>query len=186
VNVPNGQSRVTLNFNVPAGTGFQLVGDGSPSLWRDNNGAATYPYTSAGLFSITQSSASLPPYNVFGNYYYFYDWEVQEPTCISARIADTALVYPCGSVQEFGSIRDLSIYPNPVTEKLNLSFTATTAANTLLHLTDVTGRNVYTEQFTTAPGQSVKVIDVQKLARGIYFVELKNAEGSYIRKIAKE
>lgn len=94
VNIPAGSSRVTLNFNIPVGTGFQLACIGSPNLYRNNNQTATYPYTINGLISITESSASLPQYNAPGNYYYFYDWEVREPNCYSPTEVMIADILP--------------------------------------------------------------------------------------------
>lgn len=88
VNVPNGSSRVNLNFELPVGTNLQLgtlVGS-SPNLYR-NNGSAVYPYTLPGKLSITGTSAT-----VAGYYYFFYDWEVQEPGCTSLRTEVTVNV----------------------------------------------------------------------------------------------
>jgi len=89
VNVPDGQSRVVLNFDVPIGTNYQLgtLTGSSPNLFRNDSGPS-FPYDIAGLVSITSSSAG-------GAYYYhFYDWEVQEYNCISARTPVTATVSP--------------------------------------------------------------------------------------------
>lgn len=94
VNIPAGSSRVTLDFNIPAGTGYQLACIGSPNLYRNNNQTADYPYTFNGLVSITESSASLPQYNAPGNYYYFYDWEVREPNCYSPTEVMIADILP--------------------------------------------------------------------------------------------
>lgn len=93
VNISVGESRVTLNFDVPVGANLQLVGGGSPDLFRNNNNTATYPYTLAGVLSITESSASLPQYNTPGNYYYFYDWEVKEYDCESPLVPVQANIY---------------------------------------------------------------------------------------------
>jgi len=89
VNIPDGQSRVVLNFDVPIGTDMQLgtVAGGSPNLFR-NSTSTSYPYEIAGLVSITSTGAG----DTF--YYYFYDWEVQEYNCISARTPVTATVSP--------------------------------------------------------------------------------------------
>jgi len=93
VNVPAGESRVTLNFDVPVGTKFRLVGGGNPNLFRNNNNSASYPYDLPGVLSITESSASLPQFNAPGNYYYFYDWEVKENDCTSPIIPFVAEIY---------------------------------------------------------------------------------------------
>lgn len=83
VNVPNGESRVTLNFNVTTGTGYHLGVGANANLYRNNSGPS-YPYTLAGVFSITSSTA--------GNDYYYtcYDWEVEQGGCTTERIPVTA------------------------------------------------------------------------------------------------
>lgn len=89
VNIPNGTSTVTLNFDVPVGTGLQLgtLAGSSPSLYR-NSAGAVYPYTLPGQISITGSSATP------GYYYFFYNWEIEEYACISERAPVEATVNP--------------------------------------------------------------------------------------------
>ncbi len=88
INIPDGQSRITLNFDLPVGTDLQLgtLNGSSPSLFRNNSGPS-YPYDLPGILSITESSAG-----VAGYYYFFYDWEVREPNCTSAAVPVTAEV----------------------------------------------------------------------------------------------
>jgi PKD repeat protein len=88
VNMPDGVSRVTLNFDLMPGTDYRLVGQATPNLYRSNAGLS-YPYTINNVLSITGSSASTSPQ---GYYYYYYDWEVKMPDCISARIPVVAEV----------------------------------------------------------------------------------------------
>ncbi len=91
-NLNNGQNVVTLNFNVPAGTSLQLGVNGTSNLYRNNpgstNGAANinYPFTIPGIVSLKSSDAGL------GYYYYFYNWKIKGPACISGRKAVTATV----------------------------------------------------------------------------------------------
>lgn len=80
VNIPNGQSRVTLNFDIPAPGDYQLGVVAGSNLYRNNSGAS-YPYTINGLLSITSSNSTSSPSTFF---YYLYDWEVQESPCTSA------------------------------------------------------------------------------------------------------
>ena len=81
VNLANGENRVELDFNIPAGTNhFIRVLGSNVNLYR-NNENISYPYSINGLVSIKASNASTP-----GDfYYYFYDWEVEEKKCASAR-----------------------------------------------------------------------------------------------------
>ncbi len=85
--IPAGISRIDLNFNLPIANNLELVGPPSPGLYRNNSGV-NYPYAISGMISINNSDAGS------GYYYYFYDWEVQEPPCISSRIPVVATIYP--------------------------------------------------------------------------------------------
>ncbi|MCX6273954.1 MAG: M4 family metallopeptidase [Bacteroidetes bacterium] len=86
VNIPNGSSRVTLNFPLPVGTSLELGTDDGVDLFR-NNAGAVYPFTLGGLVSITDNTA-----NANGYYYFFYDWEVLASPCASVRVPVVATV----------------------------------------------------------------------------------------------
>jgi len=87
VQIPQGDSRVELGFEVPQGDGFQLglAGGVSNNLFRNNSGAS-YPYKVDGILSINGNSAGNP-----GFYYYYYDWEISA-SCQSAAVPVTAMV----------------------------------------------------------------------------------------------
>lgn len=90
VNVPNGGSRVTLNFNLIPGTGYRLgFASGSTiNLYRNNSGSV-YPYSDAGGYvSITGNNAN----NAADYYYYCYDWILQGTGCVSQPKKVTAIV----------------------------------------------------------------------------------------------
>jgi PKD repeat protein/murein tripeptide amidase MpaA len=88
VNVPDGESVVDLNFNLPVANDLRLVGPSFPNLYR-NNAGCTYPYTLTGVLSVKYSSAQQNP---TGYYYYFYDWTLLQPACISARTEATVTI----------------------------------------------------------------------------------------------
>lgn len=75
----SGTGTVTLNLHLTPGTGYRLGGT-MMNLYRNNSGAS-YPYTLAGSIQITGSSAGAD------YYYYFYNWQVQNDPCTSARTA---------------------------------------------------------------------------------------------------
>ncbi len=88
INLPSGMSIATLNFDIPAGTDLELGCEGNVDLYRNNSGA-TFPYDIAGLISIKGTNAGSPGY-----YYYFYDWTVQGPPCVSARTPVNVTIEP--------------------------------------------------------------------------------------------
>ena len=96
VNIPEGESRINLNFDVPVGNDMVLRGEGDPQLYRNNNNAASFPYEIQDILSITETTAADPEYgDIFGNYYFFYNWEVAVyGTCTSVRSEVTATIHP--------------------------------------------------------------------------------------------
>ncbi|MFM1874947.1 MAG: hypothetical protein RL266_684, partial [Bacteroidota bacterium] len=92
INIPNGEQTVTLNFAVPTGNNYQLGALANSNLYR-NNAGPSYPYTVAGVASITNSSAGSD------FYYSFYDWEIETPGCTSDRTAVVAEIVEAPSAQ---------------------------------------------------------------------------------------
>ena len=85
VEVPEGQHRVALNFDIPA-AGLYAVGGAGQKLYRNVTGAV-YPYTIDSLVSIYSSNFSASPTSA---YFYLYDWEVRycysEPTLFQVEV----------------------------------------------------------------------------------------------------
>lgn len=87
VNIPNGQSRVQVNLQVPGAGDYSLAGN-QMDLFRNNNGSAVYPYSLSGVLDMVSSTTSNN-----GFYYYFYNWELSlESECVSIRSAVEAKV----------------------------------------------------------------------------------------------
>lgn len=86
--IPAGEQYVTLNFFVPAGTGYGLrCLDDDPQLWRDDlNATLNYPYDIGGLATIV--SSSIDGANALNYYYFFYDWHVstESISCVGERV----------------------------------------------------------------------------------------------------
>lgn len=97
LNIPQGEHRINLDFDIPAGSNYELVGPTSPDLYRNNNGLS-YPYDVSGLATVHQSSASSDP---FGYYYYFYDWKIQPEPCSGPKAIFDLIVYNNSPVADF-------------------------------------------------------------------------------------
>ena len=83
-NILSGLNTYTLNFGIPVGTNYQLSCEGT-NIFR-NNAGVVYPYTLAGYLSVTGTDAGST------YYYYFYNWIIQEASCISSRSPVTATI----------------------------------------------------------------------------------------------
>lgn len=88
INLPVGESRVYLNFDVPQENDLTLgLGAGSLGLFRNNSGVS-YPYDVSRTLEIYGSNSG-PNF-----YYYFYDWYVFVPyqNCASNRVTASAQI----------------------------------------------------------------------------------------------
>ncbi|MCA0236767.1 MAG: T9SS-dependent M36 family metallopeptidase [Bacteroidetes bacterium] len=112
IDIPNGESRIDLNMDVPSAGDYSLAAGPNTNLYRDNAGVQ-YPFTIPGLVTITNSNAGQA-----GFYYYFYDWEVQETPCRSDESAVTVEVTP-GPVAGFTTTQN----------GLTVTFTNTSTGN---------------------------------------------------------
>jgi hypothetical protein len=172
--IPDGESRVNLNFQIAPGNGYKLGVGSTPNLFRNNSGVI-FPYSVSGLLDITGSSAG-------GDYYYFfYDWEVREPDyiCTSSREEAVAFVDNCvGLIESLGDIR-IGIYPNPADRLLFLTLQGITAEDRLgVTISDITGRTVFRQEISDVNGNDfLYSVDVSEFPDGIYLMVIDNGKG---------
>lgn len=180
VNIPNGPSRVNLNFNVPEGTSLRLGATGTPNLWR-NNAGVIYPYTIADTLSVTGSSAG----DTF--YYFFYDWEIEtgSATCSSAPVMVNAIVETCTGIDPAADLSEnLRVYPNPSKNIFHLELLIPgQGSNIDIRVFDMTGRNIYVNNFKEVYGLRETDIDLSKFGKGIYHLEIIVAGRRYIKRL---
>ena len=174
VNIPNGTSRVTLDFFLAPGTDYYIKLVGNVNLYRDNAGVS-YPYTSPGLLSIKSSDAGSP----LNFYYFFYDWELQEPGCISERTAVQGLIDVCSSIDENNLRNAIKIHPNPVKNLLYVD-----ASNTN-NVVSIEVFNVLGERIYSTSENIVKkhTINFQHQSSGIYYVKISSDNESFTEKV---
>jgi hypothetical protein len=183
VNVPNGDSRITLNFNVPAGNDYRLVATGALiSMYRNNSGQIHYPYIIPGVVSITGSSAGST------YYYYFYDWEVEtyNLSCTSNQVPATITVDPCLSAgSDFELARAISVYPNPATDMFEVTFNLNTSANVTIDVVDAIGKTVYSNQVGNI-STAKQAVYTGSFGKGIYTLHITADGKNFFRKLVIE
>jgi hypothetical protein len=183
VNIPMDSSRVTLNFPLVPGADYELttnpavnvttLGTITPRLQRSSQGVG-YPYSLNNIVALTGSNQG----SQF--YYYFYDWEVQEPNffCISERVPAIAdIIVGLYTVEDANGFM---LYPNPSNGLVTLEFQSASKEPFTILLTDLSGRVV--KQFDQ---QSVSRLNfnLTDLAKGTYLVRVLSQEGESVRKI---
>lgn len=169
--VPDGESRVDLNFEVPQGGPYGLrILTGTAQLWRDGNGAAfAFPYALGTLGEVYATNAGAP--NTYNRWYYFYDWEVSTPvfSCVSPL---EEVVVDVATGIEPTSTTSFQAWPNPVDAILNITSAEPVQGVDLL---DVLGRSLPVRTLLVN-GTEAK-LDVSALAPGEYLVRVRTASG---------
>lgn len=172
MNIPQGEFTVELDFEVPEGNGYGLrTLDNNPQLWRDGPPADLgYPYDLNGLATITQSSVT--GQNSLAYYYFFYDWRVHTPEvlCASERVEVQVIV---SNVSEVHSNMEVSIFPNPTQDVLNIEFNGISGETVRFEVTDLIGKVVHTRQVATHNGQNRNTLDLTKLSSGAYLLSME-------------
>ncbi len=80
------------------------------------------------------------------------------------------------SIKELGTIDVVTVYPNPVTDKINISSRFDIS---LVQLFDLAGKEIYSAKNSSS-------IDVNNFAKGIYFVKITGEDFSVNKKIILE
>lgn len=77
----------------------------------------------------------------------------------------------------------LSVFPNPSNGILNISFEGFEGKKTDLQILNVIGNVVYRETVADPTIRYVKTIDLNRLAKGVYYVKLEANDYSQVRKV---
>ncbi len=81
--------------------------------------------------------------------------------------------------------KSLELYPNPAKATVNLEFNTLKDGKAHIRLSDVTGKEVLTENEQNINGRYSRQIDVSKLPAGIYLLEVDDGEYITSRKLIK-
>lgn len=89
-------------------------------------------------------------------------------------------------IEDLTTISEVSLFPNPATTTMALSFTATESGNLNITISDVLGKTVSTKIVDVKTGMFNENINIEGLNEGIYFLELnQNNESKVIRFLVK-
>ncbi|HOZ30582.1 MAG TPA: PKD domain-containing protein, partial [Bacteroidales bacterium] len=141
-----GINTVSLDFDIPAGTDYQLkCGTATSNLWRNNTGTS-WPYDIGGVVSITGTNAGDANY-----YYYFYNWEIMTgDECVSARTPVTATINSIPDLDATTDVTacDLYILPSLINGEYFLSSGGINPISAGYEITTTTTVYVYAETGT--------------------------------------
>lgn len=92
----------------------------------------------------------------------------------------TVSVIVCTSLSEQAKNNSILIYPNPVSNKLNINNLS--ANNSQIELYDVTGKKL--DSFKTSSSENI--LNMEKYPEGIYYLKITTLSEQYVHKIIKQ
>ena len=188
VSVPAGESRVNLNFSVPADSSLKLGVSSftgfstNQGLYRNDN-SAIYPYEIPGLLSITGTTAGA------SYYYYLYDWEIltENGTCTSPRVEVSAVVESCAALGEDVAFKNsISLFPNPNNGQFEVNFNTKKDADVTIDIIDIVGKTIQSQSLKNLNGFVKKAIDIKNFSKGIYLMNLTFEGKTYTKRFIKD
>jgi len=181
VNIPSGQSTVNLNFALDPGNSYLIQPSTLACNLYRNTAGAVYPYSAGGVIGITGNTiSSTSP----GNYYFFYDWKVQQSPCTSPGVKVSG-IDSCSStgINDVRVINSFIVYPNPSKGLITVLFNAATIDNYNVKLTNTLGQVVYEEQISNFSGEYSKQVDISAYGNGIYLFSVSSSKAEGVKKI---
>lgn len=168
---------ITVTFNAtPTAAGTMTLTGNVATFTNTSTGATSYSWD---FGDFTNSSATAPAhaYAVNGTY-------TVVLTAINGNCTDTTifLVDVTVGLNEVASSSNLTIFPNPANETVNVSFEQNTNDLIQIELIDATGRVIAQNQSIEIGTNNVS-FDVTTLSSGFYTVRLTNANGSENQKL---
>jgi hypothetical protein len=77
----------------------------------------------------------------------------------------------------------LNVYPNPTNGIVNITLSEITSPQTIVTILDITGRQVFTQQFEANDYFNTSIDLSSNMPSGIYFIEVKNDAQQLIKKV---
>jgi len=75
-------------------------------------------------------------------------------------------------IAEQEEIDELSVYPNPADDELNIRFSVNASSNANIQIQDVYGKIVQNNYVNAVEGSNLVMMDTQNLSAGVYFVNI--------------
>jgi PKD repeat protein len=122
-----------------------------------------------------------PPHSYYRNNNYIVSLLVQNTACASASQRQVPIfgLTPSNDLDTEGGIK---IYPNPTDGLLYLDFTNVEKVDFQMIISNIQGQVIKSQKLSK---EALQVMDINDLAKGVYFLAFKNEEKQWVRKVVK-
>ncbi len=164
--------RVTLS-NLPFDYDMKLYNSAGTLLATSANGSTT-----SEVIKYNSSSVGAT-YTV---YVYGYSGAFSSTQCYTLNASTSATNWRLDGSENSSSKPELSIYPNPVSDKVSVQFYADANMSTTINVFNALGQKVVNQQMTTVQGENNAQFELQHLSNGIYIMEVIAGDERKIQK----
>lgn len=91
--------------------------------------------------------------------------------------------YAISNVDDLDGMENISVYPNPVSNNLSVDFSMTDASTVNFRLMDATGKLVAADNMQASCGNNKFSMNVSRLPKGFYMLEISSPKGKTVRKV---
>lgn len=98
-------------------------------------------------------------------------------------ITQTINVEDCTGIEEYESFGVVNVYPNPTSGMFVISFENANFSELNISIVDIQGKDVYNYTDKNIPADYNKVIDLEGIAKGIYYIKLNTGDDMKIQKL---
>jgi hypothetical protein len=164
----------------------------NPPVWCNNDAGIQFTSSLAGVTGAYTLNWAVAPAAAAtyvtgqGTNSYTVDWNTGNATvsltASNACGASTRTYSATTSCREAGEVMsttgmEIAVYPNPASELVTISYTTEAEGNTVIELKDLSGRVIITGAYATQEGSNTHQIDVSKLSKGVYMLEVNTEQG---------
>lgn len=91
--------------------------------------------------------------------------------------------FALAAVEDYNGLEDLTVYPNPATDNVTVSFSLQEESQLGVRLMDLTGKTLRQEQYEAVQGANQIRFALDGVAKGMYLLEISTPEGKSVRKV---
>lgn len=110
-------------------------------------------------------------------------YSIPSPVLEGGQLLILTMPVTSSSVSEISNVLFFNVFPNPANNEINIAFNLGEAADVMIKITDVQGKQVFTSVFKKQAGENNIAVNTSELVSGIYFVELNNGTSATTKQI---
>jgi hypothetical protein len=152
----------------------------------DNGGPVTLSGGSpaGGVYSGTGVTGSVFDPAVSGAGMFLITYTITDGTT-SCSNTDTASITVdlCSGIADNSGFQGISVYPNPTSGIVKINVNKTNFSQLTISIIDIQGKEVYNETDKNISTEYNKEINLEKLAKGIYYIKLNTGNDSKVQKL---